>query len=463
MKRKKFLAVMMVAAMALTLGACSQEKTESTAKDSTAANETQTAKGESGEESADTAAKDTGTEATKISFLTSQGKFKEEYRTMAEAIKQDHGIEVDFQVVPDNEYYSLLKVKLSTSEVPDIFEYNTPTNNVEIGAAEYCEDLSNEEWVSRLVNPEILKDINDGKIYALPKESSSGFLAVYYNADVLEKFGFKDPQPKTYQEFVDMLNTIKEKGDGVIPLYMTNKDTWTTQINMTAGFPVALDQKATETFEKLTKNELKWTDVPEFKDVLDKYNDLFVNEYVNTDFLSASYDTAAEKIATGAAAMYLSTEGFASDISAKYPDCKLGSFIIPYNDVEKMAIGAYVQGLFVPKAGKQVDKVKEFLKIWSDPKYQNLYYESQPGFPAYKDVEGGTVPESVQKLVDNYVTTKNYVYQLNDQMSQCSTVWPDLWTYYNEMISGTKTSDEVLETWQKQYVDFMQQQGAQGF
>lgn len=458
MKFKKLTALGLAAIVSLSLIGCGGSKEEKAPEAAgEAQEETNTSQGE------DKAQGESSAETTKISFLTCQGKFKEEYRTMAAEIEKDHGIEIDFQVVPDNEYYSLLKVKLSTSEVPDVFEYNLPTNNEEIGAAEFCEDLSGESWVSRLANPELVKDYNDGKIYGLPKESSSGYMAVYYNKAVLADAGFTDPKPKTYQEFLDILDALKAKGGETIPLYMTNKDSWTTQIFMTCGYPVALDAAGEETFQKLLNNEITWTDVPEFKLVLDNYKALFENGYVNEDYLSATYDTAAEKIATGKAAMYLSTEGFAADIYGKYPDCELGSFIIPYNDVEKMATGAYVQGLFVPKAGKQVDKVKEFLNIWSDPKYQDLYYKTQPGFPAYKDVNGGDVVPCVQSLVDTYINSGNYVYQINDQMAECSTVWPDLWNYYNEMIAGTKTSDEVLNTWQKQYVDFMQQQGHEGF
>ena len=56
-------------------------------------------------------------EGKTISFMTSQAKFFDAYNTMAEAIKADYGCEVEFQVIPDEEYDSLIKVKLSTSEV----------------------------------------------------------------------------------------------------------------------------------------------------------------------------------------------------------------------------------------------------------------------------------------------------------------------------------------------------------
>lgn len=453
---KKLVAFSLVLTMSLGITACGSSNEENLSEEKSSSN----ASASAGTELDDPAAMISG---KTISFLTCQGKYSEEYKTMADAIEADYGCHVEFQVVPDDEYQSLLKVKLSTSEAPDVFEYNYPTQNADIGAAEYCEDLSNEPWMDRLVNPELIKDPNDGKYYALPKESSSGYQAVYYNKKVLEDCGIKAPHPATYDEFLTILQTIKEKGNGVIPFYETHADNWTTQIFMTAGIPVALGDKADSTFKDLLSNKIKWTDVPEAQDVLQKYVDLKEKGYVNEDCLSVGYDTAAEMLGTGKVATYLTIEQCATDIIAKYPDCELGSFVIPFGDHDVLATGAYVQGLFVPKAGKQVDAAKAFLNIWSMPKYQNLYYKSKAGFPAFDDVDGGNVPECVQGLVDNYIKTEKYTYQLNDQMSQCSTIWTDLWNYYVEAVSGQKSPADVFETFQKQYIDFMNQQGVEGF
>lgn len=397
----------------------------------------------------------------KISFMTAQAKFSEEYNGMAAMMKEKYGCDVEFQVVPDNEYYSLLKVKLSTSEVPDVFEYNMPGQNVEIGVADYCLDLSNEPWVSRLENPDLIKD--NGKIYGLPKESSSTFLAVYYNKEVLKNCGITDPHPKTYNEFLDILKTVKEKGNGTTPLYMTNADTWTTQIFMGSGFPVTLGDKSTETWKALLENKIKWTEIPECQEVLTNFVNLIKDGYVNKDHLSVGYDTVPEAIGTGKAAMYIIHEPGVQEIRTKYPDLEIGAFVLPYGDHDILPIGSFVQGLAIPKEGKQTDVVKAFLNGWSDPEVQAVYYKTKPGFPGFSDVDGGDVEPCVQKLVDEYVKTGKYVYQINDEMPQCGTLWADLWSYYVEAAAETKTPSAVFETFQKQYVDFMEQQGAAGF
>ncbi len=61
------------------------------------------------------------------------------------------------------------------------------------------------------------------------------------------------------------------------------------------------------------------------------------------------------------------------------------------------------------------------------------------------------------------IATGNYTYQLNDQMAAASAIWPDLWNFYVEAASDVKTPEQVFEAFQKQYVDYMQQQGIDGF
>ncbi|MCU6735730.1 ABC transporter substrate-binding protein [Diplocloster agilis] len=464
---QKILAVSMALAMTAGMTACGGKGEEPAPADTPAAKpaESEAPAADAGGSDSEQAGEEDFSilEGKTISFMTSQAKFFDAYNTMAEAIKADYGCEVEFQVIPDEEYDSLIKVKLSTSEVPDVYEANLPSLNEAYGAPQYCEDLSNEPWVARLVNPGLIKDIVDGKIYGMPKESSSGYQAVYYNKKVLADCGITDPQPKTYQEFLDLLKTVKEKGNGVVPFYQTNADTWTTQIFMTGGIACALGDKAVETTDKLLKNEIKWTDIPETSQVLQNYVDLYKDGYMNNDMMSVGYDTAAEAICTGKAAMYLTIEQWAADAMKKYPDCEMGSFVIPHADHALLPTGNYVQGLFVPKAGKQVDAVKAFLQVWSMPKYQNLYYEENPGFPAYSDVDGGDVVPVVQSLVDQYITTGNYVFEMNSLMAASSGINVDVWNYYIEALQGDKTPDEVFKAVQTDYVDYMEQQGAEGF
>ena len=220
---KKLLSVMLAASMAAGLMACggagndpqagenAEESPESAGTENEAESEAQENGEETGEASANAGGDDFSIlEGKTIAFMTSQAKYFEAYQTMADAIEADYGCTVEFQVIPDDEYTSMTNLKLSTGEVPDVFEQNFPSQNVTINVYDYCEDLSNEPWISRLINPELLKDMRDGKIYALPKESSSGYQAVYYNKQLLTECGIENPNPQTYQEFLDILKAVKD-------------------------------------------------------------------------------------------------------------------------------------------------------------------------------------------------------------------------------------------------------------
>lgn len=447
MKRNKFLIVTMALVMLLTV-ACGSGSNGGQA--------------EPGDNSASESAQTDEKKAMTVSMMTSQGKYKETYKKIAEKLKTEENIILEIQVVPDDQYYNLVKTKISMKEVPDIIMHNAPSEYVTVNAQKNMEDLSNEPWVERLSNPNLLK-AEDGKIYAMPQESSSFYAAIYYNKKVFEDLGLSEP--KTYAEFLSLLETIKSKGDGITPIYMSNKDSWTTQIFVTAALPVLLGDKAEETWEGLLSNKLKWADIPEFKQAMELFQELYVKGYTNKDHVTQTFDNAKAALAEGKAAMVFNGEWTVGDLINKNemnPD-EIGAFVLPFGDQDIIATGAYVQGFMVPKDAKNVEGAKKVLELWSQPDYMNIYFAENPGFPGFTDVDGGDVHPAIKALEDNYIKTNKYVYQLNDPMAAASSIFPDLWTLYVDMAAGSKTPDDVVKAWDKKYEDFMNQIDQPGF
>lgn len=415
--------------------------------------------GDTGEESSDG--------MTKISILTSQGSYRaDSFSKMSEKMKELYGYEIEWQVLPDDQYYVLAKSKVATGEVPDIIEYNTPSNNVELNAHEKVVPLDDQAWVKRLVNPDLLKDPDDGKIYAQPRESGTFFGGVYFNKKVLEDLGVSTEQPKDIAELKERMHEIKDKSDGnVMPVYFSNApaEAWTTQIYATLGFAVQNYPNDKDVFDKLLKNEITFPEAPGFVEVLTDFKSFFDEGLANENHLSADYDSVQEAIGTGKAAMVFHGEWFPTLVTQRYPDVELGSWVIPYNGNDIMGTGAYVRGMFVMKDGKQVEKTLEFLDKWSQPEIQNIYFEDQAGFSAFNDVDGGEVDPSVQNLVDNYLSTGKYTYQINDPLGAASAIWPELWKLYQDMLASDREPKEILEEWQAIYEDYMKQMEYEGF
>ena len=397
-----------------------------------------------------------------LSLMMPQSSWRDVYADMAAAVKADTGYSVEFQVIPADQFYPLLQTKLATGEVPDIVKYNVPTNNTEMNANETMVDLSNEPWISRLVNPNILKDPQSGKIFALPIESSTFFGGIYYNKAVLKKLGIPDKQPTTWDELLNILRKIKQSGTGIVPVACSEKESWTTQIFMTLGFPISIADRP-QIWNQLLTNKIKWSQIPEFKTILDRYNTLFKEGLVNKDHLSFTYDMAKEAVASGEAAMMINGEWVIIDILAKWPNAEIGCWNIPFTDnCDLIATGNYVGGFFVPKKGNSA-AARKFLEIWSRPKYQNMLLAAFPGFPGLNDVNGGNVPPAVQNIVDTYIKTGKYVYEMNATMNVASPILSELWKYYVEMTAGMKTPEQVLKAWDVLYTDYMKARKESGF
>ncbi len=391
------------------------------------------------------------------------GKFSDAYKELQDKLKAEENITLDLQTLPVDQYDNVVKLKIAAREVPDIIVANVPDRYEELNASQNMVDLSGETWVGRLSNPDLLRD-PDGKIYAWPIEASTFYAAAYYNKKVFAELGLN--KPTTYTGFLDLLETIKTKSNGITPIFMSNKDTWTTQIFMTAGLPVLLGDKARETWDKLLHNQLKWTDVPEFKTVLSLYLDLYKKGYVNQDHASASFEDAKAALVAGKAAMVYSGEWMAADLVKKYgmkPE-DIGAFIIPFGDRDLMAMGGFVTGWLIPKDAMNIAGAKKVLELLSHPEYMNLYFEKHPGFPGFRDVNGGEMAPEVVKLVEKYINGNKHTYEMNAPMSFVNPLFIDnLWGPYVDMATGLKTPEQVIESWQIKYAEYMAQKQRPGF
>jgi len=399
-------------------------------------------------------------EVVKLTFMLSQNRHFQAYDDIADALRAEENIDIEYLVIPDDQWQSLLKLKLSTGEVPDIFVANAPERYESLNVYENCVDLSNEPWVSRLVNHKMMHG-KDGKIYALPVQSSQCYEACYYNKDIFNSLNLTEPQ--TMEEFFDMLETVKNSGTGIIPWYGSDKASWTTQIFMTAGLPVLLGDRGPETWDKLMANKMKWADIPEFKDLLYQFLSIYEKGYANKDHLSADYDLACEVVGKGEALLIFNGEWCVSEIE-RY-GAEVGTFVMPFREDKKiLSTGAYVDGFFIPKASPKVEAAKKALNLMSQPKYLNIYYEDSPGFPGFKDVDGGPTHPAVQKLVDEYIASGQWVNELEaPPLSFVSAIMDSLWTLYVEMISGGKTPEGVLEAWDEKFADFMTEKEQPGW
>ena len=413
--------------------------------------QTESVKAEASKEQQETPAKEAGSkEKVVVTALIQQSRNFEGLQKMIQKLEEEENIKIDAQIVPDDESLNMIKMKLNSGECPDIIDYNVPAVYDIIDPASNFADMTGEAWTDRLVIPGNVT-AKDGKIYGFPFLSVPGLHGFIYNKDVFDKAGVE--VPATWDELLAACEKIK--------------DTWVPQILMTDNFAKILGADGCKDFaDKILKNETKWSDVPEFAEVLDKYLELYQKGYVNSNFASATYDDAIAAVADGTAAMHFNGDFFATSVLEANPEAQIGMFPISMKEgadviTENMSSAGFV----AYKNSENLDVVKKIFDLWSTPEYANLYFADRPAFPAFQGVDGGKVPDYLAEINENYIKEGKAIPEFNYYVMTLNPLFESsLYVYYVDApAKGTMDGKAVMEKFQKDYEQYMKDQGAEGF
>lgn len=433
---KKLIAGALALAMALGLAACG------------------TTSGSSQPASTGSSAAQSSAEPVVITAMIQQSRNFDGLQAMIQKLEDEENIIIDAQIVPDDEALNLIQMQLNSGEAPDIIDYNVPAIYDIVDPAQYFADMTGEEWTQKLLIPDNVVNSEDGKIYGFPFLSVPGTHGFIYNKDVFEAAGVTE-EPTTWQELLDACEKIK--ATGVTPIYMP-RDSWVPQVLMTDNFTKILGPDGCQDFaDEVMRNEIKWTDVPEFAQVIDTYLDLYNKGYVNDNFASA---------ADGSAAMHFNGDFFAASVLQANPDANIGMFAVSMTDgVDVVTENMSSAGFVANKNSENLDTVKKVFNLWATPEYANLYFEDRPAFPAFEGVDGGPVPSYLENIYETYIqpgkAIPEFNYYVMDLNALCEST---LYVYYVDAPArGNMDDAAILAQFQTDFEQFMKDQGAEGF
>ena len=376
-----------------------------------------------------------------------QSRYTKGLQDMIEKLRAEENIEIQCQIIPDNQTMELMRMRAAANKMTDIVDFNFPNAYGWIDAERYFEDLSGEEWASRLLASENVE--KNGRIYAFPFQSLQGVHGVIYNKQIFEEAGIKD-FPKNEEEFLTVCEQIREDTDAV-PVTIS-QEPWVTQIIAADLISKNLGEHGEETAGKLKAGQVKWNEIPELAPALDFYFSLFRKGYVNEDYYSASYQNCIEQIGQGKAAMHINGNFFVDAVKSRYPDASVGMFFMPGSGGNLTGIKSSV-GFALSKTSEKKDTVKRIFELWSTADYGNLYFKDSPGFPAFSGIDGGTLPEYLESIRVEYINRgkvgKDF-FAMFDAETECfeNTLFLYLAEYaYDKRIGGK----EVLEQFQQDY------------
>ncbi|MCR5474049.1 MAG: ABC transporter substrate-binding protein [Lachnospiraceae bacterium] len=390
------------------------------------------------EEASDEAA---GEDVT-ITFMASQDWIQDAEMELGEKFTEQTGIKVDYQIVPSDQYESLLMTKINAGECTDIFGGQSSKFSIvtQFDVEKNAVDLSGESWAGN-VDPAAADELSvGGKLYGQPIQDVSACWAVAYNISMFEELGLAIPT--NYAEFCDVCDKIL--ASGVTPIYECVSDGWHhvcwTEAAIAAtqadpGYPDALNAN-TATF---AGNEVLTKMFSQLKELADK-------GYMGDNYMSNQYADAPAAIASGEYAMVLYNQGLGAEVNAadpNFPVDNIGYFVNPLCDNQALNVNYCGPSRFIFSGSANVDAAKKYLEFMASDeslaymtenvgKFNQLPYTNAPS--AYSDV--------VQSFYDRY---PNKVAVFQASVKYYNPAWMDIGADMSAMYLGEMTPEEVLE------------------
>ena len=340
-------------------------------------------------------------EDVEIIYMASADWVQDAEMELAEIFTEKTGINVDFQIIPSDQYTTLLMTRLRAGECPDLFGSQAGKSDIvtQLNVEKNAVDLSGESWAAT-VDPLAAAEASvDGKLYGQPAQDLSAVWAVAYNKKVFEKLNLS--VPTNYEEFKAVCEAIK--ADGMIPIYEAVADGW--------------------------HHQLWFCEMGVWGD----------------NYMANEYSDAAKAIAEGECAMTVANQGFPADLNAAYPDFPaedIGFFVMPLLDNQVLNMNPVGPTRFIYSGSANIDAAKQYLAFLAEPdsiQYQieNVAKFNTLPFTTAKDAYSPEISAFYAAYPEHgtvYQTSVNYV---NPQ-------WMEIGKELIDVIQGMQSADDML-------------------
>ncbi|WP_168735501.1 ABC transporter substrate-binding protein [Cohnella fermenti] len=298
-------------------------------------------------------------EPVTLNIFSSSVETAEAFNLLKKDYEATHpGVTLEIASQVTDTYYTSLKTKFAAKEMPDLFAM-TGFNGMSTWV-EHLEDLSNEPWVSDMVDTAKPGATFDGKLYGFPMSvMGTGYL---YNKDLFAKAGI-DKAPSTLTELKDAVEKLKVAG---ITPFVVPYGSWYNPGNFSAENPMSKQAEPDQFMADLTNGTAKFSDNAVYQDWLNNVELELANAYGNP--LTVDYNGQITAFATGQGAMTTGCNCSQLLIDEITPNMNIGIMPMPINDDAELngKISTEVPGYWVISKDSEVkEQAKEFLKWFS--------------------------------------------------------------------------------------------------
>ncbi len=332
------------------------------------------------------------------------GNQDQDIKTAEQLVKdftaKNPGITIKTETRPaGSEGDNIVKTRLATGDMPDVFNYNTGSLFQAIAPQKNLVPLSDQPYIKDL-DENFTKTVSaDGQVYGVP---GGGFMGggVLYNIPVYTKLGLK--VPTTWAEFMANNAKIKAAAGGVAPVIQTYGETWTSQLFVLGDFHNVAAAEP-DFADRYTKNQAKYATSPAALKGFEHTQAVHDAGYENKDFASAKLPDGLRMLAQGKGAHYPNLSGVVANMVSTYPEAAkvVGLFALPGDDASKNGLTVWTPGAnYIPKTttGDKLEAAKKFLAFFASPEgCASLSKAAAPTGPYA--VKGCTLPDDVPQAI----------------------------------------------------------------
>jgi len=289
----------------------------------------------------------------------------------AEQLAEDfNAANPDIEVVVDasgpegTELDNMVKTRLSTGDMSDLFWYNSGALMLALNPDQQLLNVDGEPWLDDLNEAYRGTISTENGAYGAPVGSAMGG-GFFYNVKVYEDLGLE--VPTTWADFMD--NNAAIKAAGIDPVIQSYGDTWTSQMIVLADF-YNVYASDPDFGEKLTANEVSFAGTPAALASFQKLGDLAAAGYFNEDYPTALLDQALAKLASGEGAHYPMLTFAQATITQNFPDQAedVGFFPIPGDSADTNGLTTWMpSSVYAPSYTEHPDEVKKFMAFVASP------------------------------------------------------------------------------------------------
>ncbi len=347
-----------------------------------------------------------------------------------------------------NDYPTLLKAKLNSGEVPDIF---SSTSGKEIDVyREWSADLSDQPLAETML-PSVASSMasteEGGGIYGLAIKGN--YFGLVYNKAIFDEVGIE--VPKTLDEVEAACEAISEAG---YTPFTTGFSEWWVFKHIWQHFLAAAatnaDTTVAELVQKFENGEAKVSDYPELYDNFFQFIDLAV-KYGDDKPLETGLDGELAAYGSGQAAMVLGQGAWIeADSLAIDPDLQIGFAGYPVTDdaAQSQIISGSDQALRVAKDSDALQATLDFVNWW---------YTSDYGTQWFTDVAGVVPPVATDAESDFEIIKQGSALEESDGAAPLGVCYStDSWhQVFGELmqayVAGTADKDATCASIEEQW------------